>query len=242
MFPFAQSGGAKPIAAMGTDAGRLASAWGGLEGGTPPHRFKARTAAFDGHNAFTRAARSAGLNFAVILLSKAMNVGRDHLIHRKRSPFPYVGKDLTRRKVGWTYTVGRDTTNARRAKRCRAGRAKPIAGRGGLEGVPLRTDSRRGQRLSTDTMPSPAPARSAGLRFAVILLSKTMDVGRDHLIHRKRSPFPYVGKDLTRRKVGWTYTVGRDTSQLRRAKRCRADRAKPFAGRGGLEGGTPPHI
>ena len=38
---------------------------------------------------------SAGLNFAVILLSKAMDVGRDHLIHRKRSPFPYEGKALT---------------------------------------------------------------------------------------------------------------------------------------------------
>ena len=36
----------------------------------------------------------------------------------------------------------------------------------------------------------------AGLRFAVILLSKAMKVGRDHLIHRKRSPFPYEGKDL----------------------------------------------
>ena len=35
---------------------------------------------------------------------------------------------------------------------------------------------------------------SAGLNFAVILLSKTMDVGRGHLIHRKRSPFPYEGK------------------------------------------------
>ena len=29
-----------------------------------------------------------------------------------------------------------------------------------------------------------------------------MDVGQDHLIHRKRSPFPYEGKDLTPGKVG----------------------------------------
>ena len=78
---FPSAGGAEPI------AGR-----GGLEGFTPPHRFKARTAAFDGQYAFTRAARSAGLNFAVILLSKAMDVGRDHLIHRKRSPFPSRGR------------------------------------------------------------------------------------------------------------------------------------------------------
>ena len=43
---FTSAGGAKPI------AGR-----GGLEGFTPPHRFKARTAASDGQRAFTRAAR-----------------------------------------------------------------------------------------------------------------------------------------------------------------------------------------
>ena len=82
---FTSAGGAKP------NAGK-----GGLEGFTPPHRFKARTAASDGHCAFTRAARSAGLRFAVILLSKAMVIGRDHLIHRKRSPFPYEGRPLTR--------------------------------------------------------------------------------------------------------------------------------------------------
>ena len=91
-------GGAKPI------AGR-----GGLEGFTPPHRFKARTQASDGHNASTRAARSAGLRFAVILLSRTMDVGRDHLIHRKRSPFPYEGKALMRSKLGMTFPVGRDT-------------------------------------------------------------------------------------------------------------------------------------
>ena len=42
---------------------------------------------------------SAGLNFAMIALSKAIDVGRDHLIHRKRSPFPYEGKALTRLKL-----------------------------------------------------------------------------------------------------------------------------------------------
>ena len=36
----------------------------------------------------------------------------------------------------------------------------------------------------------------------MILLSKAMDVERDHLIHRKRSPFPYEGKALTPLKVG----------------------------------------
>ena len=32
------------------------------------------------------------------------------------------------------------------------------------------------------------------INSAVIVLTKTVDVGRDHLIHRKRSPFPYEGK------------------------------------------------
>ena len=48
----------------------------------------------------------------MILLSKAMDVGRDHLIHRKRSPFPYEGKDLMLRKVG-------ETSNARRNRAAR---------------------------------------------------------------------------------------------------------------------------
>ena len=65
------SGGAKPIAAIDTDAGCLAAAWGGLEGLAPPHRFKARTAASDGQHTSTRAARSAGLRFAVRSLSEA---------------------------------------------------------------------------------------------------------------------------------------------------------------------------
>ena len=41
----------------------------------------------------------------------------------------------------------------------------------------------------------------------MIVLTKTVKVGRDHLIHRKRSPFPYEGKALTRLKVGMTYNV-----------------------------------
>ena len=85
----AQPGGAKPNAATETDAGCLAAAWGGLEGFTPPHRFKARTAASDGHTAFTRAARSASIRFGVRSLSRAMDRGINkvrrlgwHLIHR----------------------------------------------------------------------------------------------------------------------------------------------------------------
>ena len=75
---------------------------------------------------------------------------------------------------------------------------------------------------------SPHPPRSVRLNFAVIALSKAIDVGRDHLIHRKRSPFPYEGKALTPLKVGETANVGRYSSQIRRAKRCRE--AGPRAG------------
>ena len=36
-----------------------------------------------------------------------------------------------------------------------------------------------------------------------------MDIGRDHLIHRKRSPFPYEGKAFTPLRMGETLDVGR---------------------------------
>ena len=79
MLPFASVGGAKPIAAMQTDAGCLAASWGGLEGFTPPHNLR-RGQRLPTDSEYSPAPRvSAGLNFAVILLSKAMNVGRDHL-------------------------------------------------------------------------------------------------------------------------------------------------------------------
>ena len=47
-----------------------------------------------------------------------------------------------------------------------AGGAKPGAGRGGLEGFTPPHHQRRGQRLSTDNMPPPAPraAPGSGLR------------------------------------------------------------------------------
>ena len=77
----------------------------------------ARTATFDGQYASTRAARSAGLRFAVRSLSGAVDVGRDHLIHRKRSPFPYEGKALTRLNMGETFPIGRDTSRPVRFSR-----------------------------------------------------------------------------------------------------------------------------
>ena len=71
MLPFAQAGGAKPIAARDTSAGHLVGWVGGVHPSAP---LKARTAASDGHCAFTRAARSAGLRFAEIPLSQAVTV------------------------------------------------------------------------------------------------------------------------------------------------------------------------
>ena len=51
--------------------------------------------------------------------------------------------------------------------------------------------------------------RRASINFAVIVLSETIDIGRDHLIHRKRSPFPYEGKALTPLRMGLTANIGR---------------------------------
>ena len=106
---------------------------------------------------------------------------RDHLIHRKRSPFPYEGKALT--PLIWGETAQHAASEA--LPRMPAGRspAPPAAMRrwGGLEGFTPPHNLRRGQRLPTDSEYSPAPRVSAGLNFAVILLSKAMNVGRDHL-------------------------------------------------------------
>ena len=94
-----------------------------------------------------------------------------------RSPFSYKEKTLTPLRVEITRFRGRRSFfRTRRAKRCRAaGGAKPIAGRGGLEGFTPPHQSRRGQRLPTDSEHSPAPARSARLRFAVRSLSEALD-------------------------------------------------------------------
>ena len=49
--------------------------------------------------------------------------------------------------------------------------------------------------------------------------SENPDCRRDHLIHRKRSPFPYEGKALTPVNVGVTCNVGRDTARHYFARR-----------------------
>ena len=69
------------------------------------------------------------------------------------------------------------------------------------------TGDRRPDNIIEARRSNIAPRVSTVLRFAVIALSKTVDVGRDHLIHRKRSPFPYEGKALTPPKVGETCNV-----------------------------------
>ena len=118
---------------------------GWVGGACPSAPLKARTAASDGHCTFTRAARSAGLNFAVILLSKALDVGRDHLIHRKRSLFPYEGKDLTPPKLGETSSAGRDSWRVR--LRCRAICSRMFAARGDVSDSGIRQVRRLGWHL-----------------------------------------------------------------------------------------------
>ena len=100
----------------------------------------------------------------MILLSKAMNVGRDHLIHRKRSPFPYEGKALTRLKLRRDFLspAQKFLIRGERSVAALPGGAKPIAGWGGLEVFTPPHQSRRGQRLSTDTVPPPAPREAPG--------------------------------------------------------------------------------
>ena len=74
--------------------------------------------------------------------SETTNCRRDHLIHRKRSPFPYEGKDLTPPKMSETYNVGRDTATLAASEalpRCPAGRS-PSPGGVGWRGLPLRTN------------------------------------------------------------------------------------------------------
>ena len=80
--------------------------------------------------------------------------------------------------------------------RAPAGRSPSPAGVG-WRGLPLRIFKGADSGFRRTIGIYPRLRVSAGLNFAVILLSKAMDVGRDHLIHRKRSPFPYEGKDLT---------------------------------------------
>ena len=56
-------------------------------------------------------------------------------------------------------------------------------------------------------------------RLAGIVLSKTDNIGRDHLIHRKRSPFPYEGKALTRAKVSVSFPIELTSVRQRFARR-----------------------
>ena len=80
--------------ALPPGTGMPAALWGDVEGfrveRNPSTELPARTQAFDGQRFFTRAARSARLRFAVILLSETYPIATNHLFHRKRSPFPLI--------------------------------------------------------------------------------------------------------------------------------------------------------
>ena len=67
-------------------------------------------------NAWSRESKSHG-ECELIVLSKTVYVEWDHLIHRKRSPFPYAGKALTPLNGSETYNAGRGTTRQRFARR-----------------------------------------------------------------------------------------------------------------------------
>ena len=136
----------------------------------PSAPIQARTAASDGQRASTRAARSAGLRFAVIPLSKALDRENKvrrlcwHLIHRKRSPFPSVGEGLNAAKSGrdlqcWARHFHLAASEA--LPRCPAGRS-PSPGGVALEGFTPPHHLYRGQRLPTDTVHSPAPRTAPG--------------------------------------------------------------------------------
>ena len=62
------------------------------------------------------------------------------------------------------------------------------------------------------------------IELTVIVLSKSVTIVRDHLIHRKRSPFPYEGKALTRLKVG----VIANVEQLRLSQTSSTANAVPL--------------
>ena len=106
--------------------------------------------------------------------------------------------------MGLTYPAERDSLNSgersvaalpdrgRVLAFTSAGGAKPIAGWGGLEGFTPPHHYRRGQRLLTDTVHSPAPRVSASIRFAVRSLSEAID--RENTLREGervcRSPHP----------------------------------------------------
>ena len=71
----------------------------------------------------------------------------------------------------------------------------------GWRGLPLRTNKGADSGFRRTASIHPRLRFSAGLNFAVILLSKTMDVERDHLIHRGAVPLPLKGKDNKRLKL-----------------------------------------
>ena len=115
----------------------------------------------------------------MIALSKTVDVRRDHLIHRKRSPFPYEGKDLTRLKVDRAQMPGAMLPDrGRMLPFAQPGGAKPIAGGVGWRGLPLRTIKDADSVFRRTACIPPRLRVSAGLRFAVRSLSGAL--GREN--------------------------------------------------------------
>ena len=210
VLPFASAGGAKPIAATQTDAGYLAAAWGGVSG------FR-RTASIYPR----RAKRRAQVCGDSTVKSDGRWAGSPHP-PLTRSPFPYEGKALTQPKRSISLLVGRGISQLAASEALplpdrgrvlaftSAGGSKPNAGRGGLEGFTPPHRFKAWTAVSDGHCAFTRAARSAGLNFAVIPLSKEADVGRDHLIHREAVPLPLGGEDLPGSNVGVTYNVGHD--------------------------------
>ena len=86
------------------------------------------------------------------------------LIHRKRSPFSYEEKALKRGKVGETSRSGECSPSLKPAGRSPSppGIRMPATLWGGLEGFTPPHHYRRGQRLPTDSVHSPAPREAPG--------------------------------------------------------------------------------
>ena len=114
MLPFAQAGGAKPIAARDTNAGHLV---GWVGGGCPSAPLPARTVASDGHTASTRAARQRIDQVCGEVMVQSDEQGNNnvrclcwHLIHRYRGPpSPRRGRLNARSKGSVIFPVGRYT-------------------------------------------------------------------------------------------------------------------------------------
>ena len=125
------------------------------------------------------------------------------------------------------------------------GGAKPFAGRVGWRGLPLRTDSRRGHRLPTDSGYSPAPRAAPGLilRRAEIKKRRTGKATKSGACIGTSStanavPLPLIGEGLSAVDIGARLRMAGATLPTcgERSVAALPGGAKPFAGRVGWRG------